>query len=189
MNVRVVGTARRFPTTSGDFVVFDRSRLETALNASVPGSGVADEAWVAGGSGLTLAAGAEPADSRPHHLTPRGRARSSAPIRWRAARCSCSEPPRSLALALSLVGLALTVAVELRDEIGELFDLETQGMGPAALRRQVRLRAGAVLLAGLVGGLLLGAVLALAVLEGARRECELDHAGAAARARPGLARS
>ena len=39
VNVRVAGTARRFPTTSGDFVVFDRSRLETALNASVPGSG------------------------------------------------------------------------------------------------------------------------------------------------------
>jgi ABC-type antimicrobial peptide transport system permease subunit len=70
-----------------------------------------------------------------------------------------------LALALSLVGLALTVSVELRDEAGELFDLETQGMGPAALRRQIRLRAGAVLLAGLVGGLLLGAVLALVVLK------------------------
>jgi ABC-type antimicrobial peptide transport system permease subunit len=70
-----------------------------------------------------------------------------------------------VALALSLVGLALTVAVELRDEAGELFDLETQGMGPAALRRQVRLRAGAVLLAGLVGGLALGAVLALVVLK------------------------
>ena len=70
-----------------------------------------------------------------------------------------------LALALSLVGLALTVTVELRDEVGELFDLETQGMGPAALRHQVRLRAGAVLLAGLVGGLLLGAVLALVVLK------------------------
>ena len=70
-----------------------------------------------------------------------------------------------LALALSLVGVALTVAVELRDEAGELFDLETQGMGPAALRRQVRLRAGAVLLVGLVGGLLLGVVLALVVLK------------------------
>jgi ABC-type antimicrobial peptide transport system permease subunit len=38
-------------------------------------------------------------------------------------------------------------------------------MGPAALRHQVRLRAGAVLVAGLVGGLLLGAVLAIAVLK------------------------
>jgi ABC-type antimicrobial peptide transport system permease subunit len=38
-------------------------------------------------------------------------------------------------------------------------------MGPAALRQQVRLRAGAVLLAGLVGGVVLGVVLALVVLK------------------------
>jgi hypothetical protein len=164
VDVRVAGTARRFPTASGDFVVFDRSRLETALNSSVPGSAVADEAWVSGAPGLTT------------KLT------SSAPSPVRVtSRRAVEQELRSdplargsllvlgaaalLALTLSLVGLALTVAVDLRDEAGELFDLETQGMGPAALRRQVRLRAGAVLLAGLVGGVLLGAVLALAVLK------------------------
>ena len=164
VNVRVVGTARRFPTTSGDFVVFDRSRLETALNASVPGSGVADEAWVSGGSDLSSRLAQHP--PTPIRITSRRAveqelrsdplARGSLLVLGAAAL---------LALALSLVGLALTVAVELRDEAGELFDLETQGMGPAALRRQVRLRAGAVLFAGLVGGLLLGAVLALVVLK------------------------
>ena len=66
---------------------------------------------------------------------------------------------------LSLVGLALTVAVDLRDEAGELFDLETQGVGPAGLRRQVALRAGVVAAAGLVGGVLIGVTLALAVLD------------------------
>jgi len=164
VDVRVVGTARRFPTTSGDFVVFDRSRLETALNSSVPGSAVADEAWVSGAPGLTtkLTSGAP----SPVRVTSRRAveqelrsdplARGSLLVLGAAAL---------LALALSLVGLALTVAVELRDEAGELFDLETQGMGPEALRRQVRLRAGAVLLAGLVGGVVLGAVLALAVLK------------------------
>jgi hypothetical protein len=164
VDVRVAGTARRFPTTSGDFVVFDRSRLETALNASLPGSAVADEAWVSGASGLTT------------RVTQSARS----PVRVTSRR-AVEEELRSdplargsllvlaaaglVALALSLVGLALTVAVELRDEEGELFDLETQGMGPAALRQQVRLRAGAVLLAGLVGGLALGAVLALVVLK------------------------
>ena len=69
------------------------------------------------------------------------------------------------ALVLSLVGLALTVAVDLRDEAGELFDLETQGVGPAGLRRQVALRAGVVAAAGLVGGVLIGVTLALAVLD------------------------
>ncbi len=164
VNVRVAGTARRFPTTSGDFVVFDRSRLETALNASVPGSAVADEAWVSGPAGLSSRLAQSP--PTPVRITSR-----------RAVEQELRSDPLArgtllvlgaaalLALALSLVGLALTVAVELRDEAGELFDLETQGMGPAALRHQVRLRAGAVLVAGLVGGLLLGAVLALAVLK------------------------
>src|SRR5438034_10231439 len=164
VDVRVAGTARRFPTTSGDFVVFDRSRLETALNSSVPGSAVADEAWVSGASGLTT------------------RLMQNAPSSVRVtSRRAVEQELRSdplargsllvlaaaglVALALSLVGIALTVAVELRDETGELFDLETQGMGPGALRRQVRLRAGAVLLAGLVGRLALGAVLAAVVLK------------------------
>jgi hypothetical protein len=164
VDVRVAGTARRFPTAAGDFVVFDRSRLETALNSSVPGSAVADEVWVSGAPGLT----------------PRLRQSAPSPVRLtsrRAVEQKLRSDPLArgsllvlgaaalLALVLSLVGLALTVAVELRDEAGELFDLETQGMGPAALRHQVRLRAGAVLLAGLIGGLLLGAVLALVVLK------------------------
>jgi hypothetical protein len=165
VNVRVAGAARRFPTTSGDFVVFDRSRLETALNSSVPGSAVSDEAWASGGPGLTArlrqsAPSSVRVTSRravEHELRSDPLARGSLLVLGAAAL---------LALVLSLFGLALTVAVELRDESGELFDLETQGMGPAALRRQVRLRAGAVLLVGLVGGLLLGAVLALGVVKG-----------------------
>jgi hypothetical protein len=164
VKARIAATADRFPSTSGDFVVADRSRLETALNAAVPGSALADEAWVSGGPGL----GARLARDSP------------GPVRV-ASRRAVEQELRSdplargsllvlgvaalVALALALVGLALTVAVDLRDEAGELFDLETQGMGPAALRRQVRLRAGAVLLAGLVGGLAIGAVLALAVLK------------------------
>src|SRR4029079_16855620 len=38
VNVRIAASAHRFPSISGDFVVADRSRLETALNSSVPGS-------------------------------------------------------------------------------------------------------------------------------------------------------
>ena len=164
VNVRVAGTARRFPTTSGDFAVFDRSRLETALNASVPGSAVADEAWVSGAPGLSAQLARDP--PTPVRITSRRTVEQelrSDPLAHGSLLVLAAAA--LLALALSLVGLALTVAVELRDESGELFDLETQGMGPGALRHQVRLRAGAVLLAGLVGGLLLGAVLALAVLK------------------------
>jgi hypothetical protein len=164
VNVRVAGAARRFPSASGDFVVADRSRLETALNAAVPGSALADEAWVAGGPRLT---------SRLADATP-------VPVRVTSRRAVENElrsDPLArgsllvlagaalVALVLSVVGLGLTVAVDLRDEAGELFDLETQGMGPAALRHQVRLRAGIVLAAGLIGGLAIGVALALAVLK------------------------
>ena len=182
VNVRVVGTARRFPTTSGDFVVFDRSRARDRAQRIRSRVRVADEAWVAGGPGLTSRLLQSPPTpvritSRravEHGLRTDPLARGSLLVLGAAAL---------LALALSLVGLALTVTVELRDEIGELFDLETQGMGPAALRHQVRLRAGAVLLAGLVGGLLLGAVLALAVLKALAVSANY-YAGATARACP-----
>jgi hypothetical protein len=161
VNVRIAATARRFPTTLGDFVVADRSRLETALNAAVPGTAVADEAWVNGGpsTGSRLESGDVRVTSRravEDELRSDPLARGSLLVLAAAALA---------ALVLSLVGLVLTVAVDLRDEDGELFDLETQGLGPAGLRRQVALRAGAVVVLGLLGGLLLGATLAFAVLK------------------------
>ena len=161
VNVRIAATAQRFPSTIGDFVVADRSQLETALNAAVPGTALANEAWVAGGP--SLGARLERGHVR---VTSRRRVESelrSDPL----ARGSLFVLAAAAlaALVLSLVGLALTVAVDLRDEDGELFDLETQGLGPASLRRQVTLRAGAVVLLGLLGGAVLGAALAFTVLE------------------------
>jgi hypothetical protein len=164
VKARIAATADRFPSISGDFVVADRSRLETALNAAVPGSALADEAWASGGPGL----GARLAQESPGAVRVTSRRAVEQELRSDPlARGSLLVLGAAalVALALSLVGLALTVAVDLRDEAGELFDLETQGLDPAALRRQVRLRAGAVLLAGVVGGLAIGAVLALAVLK------------------------
>ena len=164
VNVRIAATARLFPSVFGDFVVADRGRLETALNTAVPGSALADEAWVAG-----------PAD-----LGPRLERAGPVPVRVtsrRALEADLRADPlargsllilaasAALALVLSLVGLALTLAVDVRDEDGELFDLETQGVGPSGLRRHLHLRAGAVVLSGLVGGLVIGTVLTLAVLE------------------------
>jgi len=164
VNVRIAATARLFPSLSGDFVVADRSRLETALNAAVPGSALANEAWVSGGpdAGGRLAR----AGSVPVHVTSR-RAREAELRGEPLARgallvLACAA---AMALALSLVGLALTIAVDLRDEAGELFDLETQGLGPAGLRRHLRLRALAVVLAGVVGGVAIGVALTLAVVK------------------------
>jgi hypothetical protein len=164
VNVRIAATARLFPSVSGEFVVADRGRLETAFNAAVPGSALADEAWVAGRAGL------QPELERAGPVPVRVRSRRALEADLRAdplARGTLLILAASAvaALALALVGLALMVAVDLRDEDGELFDLETQGLGPPGLRHHLDLRAAAVVLAGLVGGLVIGAVLALAVLK------------------------
>jgi ABC-type antimicrobial peptide transport system permease subunit len=57
------------------------------------------------------------------------------------------------------------VVADLRDERGELFDLEAQGAAPADLRAQVRLRAGIVAALGVAGGALTGAVLSVLVVD------------------------
>ena len=49
----------------------------------------------------------------------------------------------AVALLLALVGLVLSVVGDVRDERGELFDLEAQGAAPSTIRTHLRLRAGA----------------------------------------------
>ena len=53
----------------------------------------------------------------------------------------------------------------MRDESGELFDLETQGAGPPLLRGHLRLRSLGVAAFGLVGGLVTGVVLSALVVD------------------------
>ena len=47
----------------------------------------------------------------------------------------------AVALLLALVGLLLAVVGDVRDDRGELFDLEAQGAAPATIRAHLRLRA------------------------------------------------
>jgi ABC-type antimicrobial peptide transport system permease subunit len=65
-----------------------------------------------------------------------------------------------VSLLLALVGLVVLLAGDARDERRELFDLETQGAGPAMLRQHLRLRALLVATLGLLGGLAAAALLA-----------------------------
>ena len=53
---------------------------------------------------------------------------------------------------------------DLRDERGELFDLEAQGVSPETLRRQFRLRAVVLVGLGAIGGVLLGLLLSRIVV-------------------------
>ena len=66
------------------------------------------------------------------------------------------------ALALALLGVALATLGFLRDEGDSLFDLESQGAGPRALRACVRWRALGLALLGVVAGVGLGIGLAVA---------------------------
>jgi ABC-type antimicrobial peptide transport system permease subunit len=68
------------------------------------------------------------------------------------------------ALGLALVGLLLGVVSDLRDDRGELFDLEAQGAAPATLRSHLRLRSALVGVFGIIGGLATGAVLAALIV-------------------------
>jgi ABC-type antimicrobial peptide transport system permease subunit len=67
------------------------------------------------------------------------------------------------ALALAAIGLALAVRADLRDDRGELTDLEAQGATPGLLRRMVTTRAGLVALTGVAVGALAGIALAFLV--------------------------
>ena len=156
LNVRVVGVVDRFPSVYGDLVLLDEPTARTALDTLSPGLGAPSELWV---NGPRPPAG-------PLDLV--SQAALSQLVRSdplaRGALVALSGAAL-VALALALLGLMLVVVSDLRDESGELFDLETQGADPATLRRHLRLRALFVTAFGIVGGLLTGVVLGALVLD------------------------
>jgi hypothetical protein len=165
VTVRVAATVRRFPGVDGQAVVGDPEALAGAVNVARPGGARLNEVWLAvdgsGAAAVDHALGERPFDVLA--VTSR-----------RALEADARRDPIAhgtllalavaalVALALALAGILLTVLADLRDERGELFDLEAQGASPALLRRVVRLRglvvAGAGLGAGALAGLALGAV-------------------------------
>ena len=164
LDVAVAATAARFPTVHGDFVIADRDVLETALNAAAPGVAVADEVWLDGPPGRD----SELRDAAPVPVSVVSR--SALEDRLRADPVSRASSlalvaGALVALALALAGILLAVALDLRDEAAELFELEALGVGPAGLARHVWLRTAAVVAVGLVGGLVTGAAIALLVTD------------------------
>jgi hypothetical protein len=156
--VRVVGTVERFPSVEGEAVVTDRDIAVTALNAIEPGAAEANEVWVRD-------AVRPPAVDLVAVTT---RAEVEAALRddplARAALLTLGAAAL-VGLALAVLGLVLGVVTDLRDERGDLFDLEAQGATPGDLRRQVRLRTGIVAAVGVAGGAVTGAVLSLLVVD------------------------
>ncbi len=164
---RIVGTVQRIPTVGEDVVIGDGPTVETALSAEAPGSGTPNEVWLDSPDGRGHATAAalrrppfdalevEGHDALLHDLRSEPLARGTLFTLAAAALA---------ALGLALVGLLLVVVSDLRDERGELFDLEAQGAPPDMLRRHLRLRTGLVATFGLVGGIATGAVLAALVV-------------------------
>jgi hypothetical protein len=162
IDVIVAATAKRFPTVRGDVLVADRDALETALNASAPGVAVADEVWLEGPSGQ------EDQLRRAAPVPVSVVSRTAVEERLRADPVSRSSSISLgagvlVSLALALAGVLLAVAIDLRDEAAELFDLEALGLTPNELAKHVWLRALAVVVLGLIGGLVTGALIALVV--------------------------
>ena len=168
---RVVEVARRFPgvaeSDTSDFVVADRPTLETALNASAPGSGFPTELWLGFGPARRSAVEAHLRKPPFTALTVSTRSHVEHSLRHEPvgrAALAMLEAAALTAVLLALLALVLGAVSERRDEAAELFDLEAQGVAPASLRRQLRLRASMAGLAGALGGLATGLVLSLLVV-------------------------
>jgi FtsX-like permease family len=164
---RIVAVARRIPTIMGDAVLADASTLVTALDADAPGSGAINELW------LDAPAGKERALDATLRKPPFNVLQAASYRKLLAAQTSDPLARGTLytlsgaavvALVLALVGLLLGVVSDVRDERGELFDLEAQGARPATLRTHLRLRSTFVAVVGALGGAALGAVLAALIV-------------------------
>ena len=153
---RIVGVVQRFPSIVGDAVVADLGQSSTRLDTRSPGLGTADELWV---HSATPPVAPE--------LTVTSRAETLAGLQAdplaRGALLTLAGTA-AIALLLALLGLVLSVVGDVRDERGELFDLEAQGASPSTIRSHLRLRAALVAAFGIAGGIALGAVLSALVI-------------------------
>jgi hypothetical protein len=169
VDVRVIATAIRFPTVSKDeqFVILDETGLASAVDADAPGSATPLELWLSvpgqADDAVMLELGRPPfADFESTSRRDLLERRAQDPLA-RAVGYTL-RVAALLALVLAVIGVWVTLLGELRDERGDFFDLEAQGVGPSTLRWHLRLRTYAVFVFGSVGGLLLGVVLARLVV-------------------------
>jgi FtsX-like permease family protein len=164
---RIVAVARRVPTITGDAVLADASSLATAMDADAPGSGAINELW------LDAPRGRRQELEAALHKPPFNVLQVTSYRKVLAAQESDPLARGTLytlagaaivALVLALVGLLLGVVSDVRDERGELFDLEAQGARPATLRTHLRLRSAFVAVVGALGGAALGSALAALIV-------------------------
>jgi hypothetical protein len=164
---RVVGTVHRLPTVEEDVVLADGATLATAIGAEAPGRGAANEVWLDAPNGRenSVAAALRRPPFNALEVTAHDALLDDLRSEPLARGTLLTLAAAALAaLGLALVGLLLVVVSDLRDERGELFDLEAQGAAPGTLRRHLRLRTGFVAAFGLLGGIATGVALAALVV-------------------------
>jgi hypothetical protein len=164
---RIVGAISRFPSVVGDAVVADSETAATLLDTRSPGLGTTDELWLNVPATRDAATAQLLARAPFTQLTVVSRTATLARLRsdplGRGSLLTLAGTA-AVALLLALLGLLLAVVADVRDDRGELFDLEAQGAAPATIRAHLRLRALLVAAFGIVGGVGLGAVLSALVI-------------------------
>ena len=167
---QVAGVASRFPDAEqfGEgFVIADESALSTALDAQLAGRGDPLEVWISAPSSAQTRVAT--ALTRPPFA-----ALDVASRREIADRLAGDPLARAIeialmasalaALVLAAVGFLVALVSDLRDERGDLFDLEAQGVAPGVLRRQFQIRSLLLVVFGVAGGVILGLVLSRLVV-------------------------
>ena len=168
--LRIVGVADRAPTMTDPlprFVVVPLDPFLGTLAAAVPGAGRPSEMWISAPTPDRLAEvrtalGGPPfrfaeVTSRADLVETRAGDPLSQAIVWALVVAALAG------LGLSIGGLLLGTVTDLRDERGELADLEAQGVPPSSLRWHALARTAWLAIGGAVGGLAVGVLLAFVV--------------------------
>jgi hypothetical protein len=164
---RVVGEITRFPSVVGEAVVADYETASTLLDTRSPGLGTTGELWLNVPAARSAATAALLSRAPFTQMTVQSRAKTLSRLQGdplgRGALLTLAGTA-AVALLLALLGLLLAVVADVRDDRGELFDLEAQGAAPATIRAHLRLRALLVAAFGIAGGVGLGAILSALVI-------------------------
>ena len=166
LHLRPAVQARFFPTMTDptrEGIVVDEAPLLLAINAFDPGQGIPNEALLAtpddtATARAVAALGTDPFPKLVLVSRPALEARATSdPF---AVGLSATLLVGAIAgLVLALAGMLLAAVAELRDERGELADLEEQGLRPASLRRLTTVRALLLVVLALLAGTGLGLAL------------------------------
>jgi hypothetical protein len=168
--IRIVGTADRAPTVVDPdprFVIVPLDPFLVAVASAVPGSGRPSEMWLSVPD-PTRQVEVRAALAKPPFRFAQVTARADLVAEQAADPLTqaivWAQVVAALAgLALSVAALVIGAVTDLRDEKGELADLEAQGVPPSSLRWHALARSAWLVIGGSLAGLLAGLALAVVV--------------------------